>query len=438
MMLNDDVQGFVEDPTESERFGFARNGDNYVCPFQCDLCQFRNVHMRDPEANMLDDATMCCIRRATLDAFWARAEGTVRANLSSLRNMHESAQANFGLHELLPAMGPFPLKDTFGMGSAIVMLKHSLDPGRYGDHITFSTFRKYRSSFSNVWGASVQTLQDSIMARATAKMYTSTCPTNGLWFERFMGGVHSRMGDDHRPDAAISSCVMKLLLKYVEEDLLRTPAGARRKFLVRAGLFFGVSFLGALRGEEVPRIVRKEFIALNKVSLERASLPHVVIPLYGRFKNESNVPRCHVMNVSCETKSGINITRWVRLAMASEGESRNMFLFSDSDGRREKGGVYEDYLFSLLERIQREHPEHIPASIDVREAFGISRSFRRGATSIAQNAPRSECDEGDVDRNNRWRLVDRARMKQASMKMQQLYTDTLLTLRADLRFSSCL
>jgi len=63
------------------------------------------------------------------------------------------------------------------------------------------------------------------MARATAKIFPSTCPTNGLWFERFLGGVHSKMGDDYRPDAAISSCVMKLLLKYCEEDLLRAPSG---------------------------------------------------------------------------------------------------------------------------------------------------------------------------------------------------------------------
>ena len=34
MMLNADVQGFVEDPTESERFRFTRNGDKYLCPFQ--------------------------------------------------------------------------------------------------------------------------------------------------------------------------------------------------------------------------------------------------------------------------------------------------------------------------------------------------------------------------------------------------------------------
>ena len=438
MMLNDDVQGFVDDPTESERFKFARDGDNYLCPFQCDLCQFRNVQKREPESNPQDDATLCAIRRATLDAFWGRAEGTVRQNLSSVKGMHDSARANFGMRHLLPAMGPFPLEDTFGMGTAIVMLKHSLDPGRYGDHITFSTFRKYRSSYSNVWGASIHSMQESIMTRATAKMFTSTCPTNGLWFERFMAGVHARMGDDHRPDAAISSCVMKLILKYCAEDLVRTPVGARRKFLVRAGLFFGLSFLGGLRGEEVPRIVRKDFIALNKVSMARAKMPHIVIPLYGRFKNESNVPRCHVMNVTCKTKSGIDMTPWVRSAIAMEGESRNTFLFSDNAGKRERGGVYEDYLFTLLERVQREHPEHIPASIEVREVFGISRSGRRGATSTAQNAPRDECDEGDIDRNNRWRMVERARMKKASMKMQQLYTDTLLTLRANLRFSSCL
>ena len=69
MMLNDDVQDFVDDPTESERFKFAWDKDNYLCPFQCDLCQFRNVQRRDPESNIEDDAIVCAIRRATLDAF---------------------------------------------------------------------------------------------------------------------------------------------------------------------------------------------------------------------------------------------------------------------------------------------------------------------------------------------------------------------------------
>ena len=144
------------------------------------------------------------------------------------------SQVNFGLQDMLPAMGPFPLKDTFGMGPALLMLKKLLDPRQHGDHNTFSTLKKCRSSFSNVLDMSVETLQDCIMARVTAvKMFTFTCPAKGMSFERLIGGVNSRMGDDHRPDATISSwCVMKLLLTYIEEDLVRTPAGARRKFLV--------------------------------------------------------------------------------------------------------------------------------------------------------------------------------------------------------------
>ena len=69
------------------------------------------------------------------------------------------------------------------------------------------------------------------------------------------------------------------------------------------------------------------------------------------------------MNVTCKTKSGIDMTPWVQSAIEIEGASRNTFLFSDNVGKRERGGVYEDYLFTMLERVQREHSEHILASI---------------------------------------------------------------------------
>jgi len=42
-MMEDEEDGFLDDPSERERFKRARNGDNYLCPFQCDLCQFRNT-----------------------------------------------------------------------------------------------------------------------------------------------------------------------------------------------------------------------------------------------------------------------------------------------------------------------------------------------------------------------------------------------------------
>ena len=39
----------VNDPDMELRFKQARNGDNLMCPFQCDLCHFRNIQFRDPE-----------------------------------------------------------------------------------------------------------------------------------------------------------------------------------------------------------------------------------------------------------------------------------------------------------------------------------------------------------------------------------------------------
>ena len=287
-MLEDEEDGFVDDPSEGERFKSARNGDNYLCLFQCDLCQFRNLYSRDPMASVEDEKIMCYIRRAVLDRFWGRASGTVSGNLGQSHGFHKVACEDFGLMEALPAMGPFPLLDTFGIGSALVMLKRSMMPGKYGDHIQYDTLRKYRSAFSNVWGASVHTMQESIMARVTTKLFVTSCPTNGLRFERFMGGSHSRMEDDHRPDTAISSFVMKKVLQYAEADWHGSVDVTERRFIVRAGLFLVLAFLGALRGEEVPRLVRKEFIKLNKTSMLERKQPHIAITLYGRFKNESN------------------------------------------------------------------------------------------------------------------------------------------------------
>jgi hypothetical protein len=40
---------------DRERFIVARNGDNLVTPFQCDLCHFRNLVGRDPVSNLPQD-----------------------------------------------------------------------------------------------------------------------------------------------------------------------------------------------------------------------------------------------------------------------------------------------------------------------------------------------------------------------------------------------
>jgi hypothetical protein len=96
---------------------------------------------------------MKLIRRANLDACWAREPLTVAANLGQARKM-ERIGGEIGLDSVSPSMGPFPVEDTFGMKIACTILYISLDPGKHEEHIQFSTARKIRSAYSNVYHAS--------------------------------------------------------------------------------------------------------------------------------------------------------------------------------------------------------------------------------------------------------------------------------------------
>ena len=60
----------------------------------------------------------------------------------------------------------------------------------------------------------------------------------------------------------------------------------------------------------------------------------------------------------------------------------------------------EEPIFGLLEEIQTERPDLIPEGIDIRDAYGLARSFRRGATTRAENRGVSEAL---IDYFNRWK-----------------------------------
>ena len=77
-----------------------------------------------------------------------------------------------------------------------------------------------------------------------------------------------------------------------------------------------------------------------------------MLPLYGRFKGEGGVARCFVPRMSCKTKNGFDLVRWVDRVIAHEHASENMYLFTDNQGRKESPSyVYEAYMHSLLKQI---------------------------------------------------------------------------------------
>jgi hypothetical protein len=38
----------IQDPVDEDKFKCGQNGDNFMCPFQCDLCHFHNIKLCDP------------------------------------------------------------------------------------------------------------------------------------------------------------------------------------------------------------------------------------------------------------------------------------------------------------------------------------------------------------------------------------------------------
>lgn len=70
--------------------------------------------------------------------------------------------------------------------------------------------------------------------------------------------------------------------------------------------------------------------------------------------------------------------------------------------------------------------------IDVDEQYGISRSFKRGVFTRAQEAGVSEAD---VSRMGRWRRVEHAAGRNVGGSMREHFSELVQMIDARLRFS---
>ena len=141
--------------------------------------------------------------------------------------------------------------------------------------------------------------------------------------------------------------------------------------------------------------------------------------------------------VSAETNSGLKIGKWVKIGLELK-ERKGLvgeYYFTDRKGWKLEAGDMEPGILDRIERVQTGYPDLIRTSIDVHEEYGVSRSFRGGSNSEAQNRG---LWEADIERNNRWRKVDRAGARKVKLRMRDHYTDILVALEIFLRYSQAL
>jgi len=408
-----------------------------MTPFQCDWCLFWNLTRRYPRfSDRKDDLLMCCLRRCNLDALWGREESTMVANRRNLDRLIHLADIYTGREPTLPMLGPYPTHDAFGVEVAVAMLLQSMQPGRYEKFSQFETMRKLRSAYSNLFHASC--LGATTMAtldRDTAKTFLTHCPTQSLWFERFAKGCLKRMGQTVHQDMALSIAVILELLKMLEEEWLIATEEQKDKLAI-VGAYSCIAFGGSFRGHEVLFVDLHGLTKYTDSHLDLNGVPYLIIPLLGRFKNETG-ERYHLTPMVATTASGIQIGVWVKRLVDSKRKHGIPHgpAFSDFQGSLVNTRWLSLEILDRIHTVQSSRPDLIPLEVNVYEEYGISRSFLQGVTTEARNRG---VDENDINAMNRWRNVENAKGKRPRLKMQDHYSDIRMMVPTLLRFSAAL
>lgn len=268
------------------------------------------------------------------------------------------------------------------MGAAIVTLQLSLNPGKNDKTVQFGTIRKFRSAHSNAYHASVEGQDAMVMAKDTRKMTATRYPTYGTWFETFMKGCHKRMVEVVKPDQALSTSILLVILSILEEEWQQFP---HQRFAISLeGAFYVIGFCSASRGEELPLMDLCGTLKHWDQSITSVP-PHIVVAILGRFKGEIG-ESYHLLPIVTNTSSGINNELWIG-RLLNEYRSRGIMsgpLLRTKDGLKIRATEFEATFFGWLEQVQTFRPDLIPPLEDVSEEYWVHCSFRRGSSHRGQ------------------------------------------------------
>jgi hypothetical protein len=401
------------------RYMTARNGDHLVCPFQCDLCHFRNIKKRNPlNGDHLDRTLLVAIRRCNLDSVWGRESGTVASNLSIMLDYVRIGERRFGVTEeshgrAFPPQGPHPVEDNFGMYTACVMIEQSLRKGKRSGNIQWNSIRKTRAAVSNYNHTTAEYCQlAAVRQEHGTRQGFSLSPTYSAWFDRFSIGCHKRMGDDVRPDMAVSIGIMLEMDIYYEEQWALCTTLADRLAIALSCSFYMNGFCAGLRGEELP-MMSLGATAKYLYHPQTPGLEHITLAMKGRIKGEFQEEQCHLIPIVAVTRSGLRPRLWMMRVVEAYRESGEVqgWIYRDASGAPAKQGAFELEFFETLREIQLRRPELFLPDGDIPDIYGMGRSLRRGYTSHATN---QNIADADIKRLARWRGVENSGGRQAN------------------------
>jgi hypothetical protein len=427
---------------EELRFLNTRKGDMLSSPFQCDCCWFANIHQSDANPWFAEDARkLAYIRRVNLDVMWSREPSTVISTYNTLNKARKFSE-ELGLKPIDVKVGPWPVADTCGFQVAIEMLRHSQRSGRNNsNYVQFDSIRKARSAYSNAYESSPNRCLDNRKLKSDRGQMMAFVggPTDSKLFSMFMLGCEKRMGRLVKQDLGLSFDMLVAILNIYEDELNDVHIkNERKRFVIICGAAFVILWAGALRGGEIFLLEASELVRRRDDGRNLAKDGHVVIPLMGRFKQETG-ERNLLLVLANVTDSGLEVRKWVDLLSGllkaeGKGNETGPALCDEKGFMLEKWKVNGEF-HAVLNKVQSSGTGAVSVDILVDERFNVYRSFRRGATTRAKE---QGVDEPTIEMNNRWRKWQNKQGGMPNLPMTQLYLEITQVLTSKLRFSQAL
>ena len=410
-------------------------------PFQCDFCWVVNLTKREYNpASPCDRLLVAYSRRVNLDMMWAREESTVGSTLRQMKK-GKGLSAELGLDPVGITVGPWPVADQMGFQVAIELLRASQKKGRNDDsYVQFDSIRKIRSAYANVEQTSPRGVERNLLMKGPRgrSFGLTSAATDSIGFRLFMIGCEKRMGRLVIQELGFTVEVVKEMMSGWDRILESDDVNVRRKRdIVVVGGAFAVLIGGALRGGEVLLMEASELVKRRLDGRDHPDHPHVVIPLMGRFKNETG-ERNLLLTLASVTQSGIEIRKWVErliILLMREGRGNQVGpAICDVDGFLMQRWKINGILHEALGRVQTE-TTLIPNDIDVTLKYSMYRSARRGMYTRAREA---KVPDLIIESNMRWSRFQKRSGGMPNLPMTELYLEMTQALATKTAFSFAL
>ena len=247
-----------------------------------------------------------------------------------------------------------------------------------------------------------------------------------------MMGLKIRMGSITRPNKALTTSTLLLLLQGVEEKINETK---NHRWII-FGTYVTILYVLSLRGNEGLMLdlggLRKHWNPKRK--------DYLTIVLYGKLKGENSY-REHLIPCCNDTKSGINVKAIIKRALECKKEEGLVSgpLISDSSGDLYSSKELDNMLQEILIELYENHDHHFPPSItsaeDIQDYYKCFRTFRRSSNTRAQE---EKVELNDINIVNRWDQTSTQHRNKISQPMHHHYAQFELMLKPFLRYTSAM